>query len=138
MKVKEIMTSSPAQLRSDATVAEAAELMRARDIGSVVVTDANGDTCGIVTDRDLALRCLAGGQDPRSQRIGDIATRDPRHVGPETDVDEAIRTMREIKVRRLPVMDGGRTVGVISLGDLAVARDPHSVLGEISSAPPNN
>ena len=138
MKVREIMTGNPCQLRNDATVAEAAELMKSRDVGSILVTDENGKTCGILTDRDIVIRGLAGHRDdPRNQRIGDIASTHLDHVNPDSDVEEAIQHMRDKKVRRLPVMENDQTIGVVSLGDLAVARDRRSVLGEISAAPPN-
>ena len=139
MKVREIMTGNPAQISKHSTVSEAAKLMKSRDIGSVLVTDENGETCGIVTDRDIVIRGLAGNnQNPMDQHISDICSMNVEHISADTEVEDAIRTMRESKVRRLPVMENNKTIGVLSLGDLAVARDRSSVLGEISAAPPNN
>lgn len=139
MKVKEIMTDHPVQLPRDSTVAEAARLMKSREVGSIIVTEHDGRTCGIVTDRDIVIRGLAGvSENPMKQHIGDICSSHLEHINADTDVEDAIRTMRASKVRRLPVMEDDRTIGMVSLGDLAVARDRRSVLGEISAAPPNN
>jgi CBS domain-containing protein len=79
--------------------------------------------------------CTVG---PDSTTVGDICSPDLVTVGPDEDVSIAVDRMREHAVRRLPVVEGGRAVGIVSLGDLAMERDPDSALGDISSAPPNN
>jgi CBS domain-containing protein len=112
--------------------------MRANDIGDVIVTDDNGGICGILTDRDLVVRLIAEGRDPRATRIGDIASRDLASVTGDEPVERAVQLMREKAVRRLPVVEQGRVIGIVSIGDLAVERDPDSALADISAAPPNS
>jgi CBS domain-containing protein len=118
-------------------VREAAETMRANDIGDVVVVDDNGAISGILTDRDIVVRVVAEGRDPRATRIGDIASRELTAVSPDDPVDRAVLLMRERAIRRLPVVDKGKPVGIVSIGDLALDRDPDSALADISAAPPN-
>ncbi|WP_019137590.1 CBS domain-containing protein [Cellulomonas massiliensis] len=133
--VADVMTADPVTLPLTATVREAAELMRERDIGDVVLVQDDGG-CAIVTDRDLVVRVLAVGgsaHDPVGQVASTAAT-----VEPSTPLEEAARLMAQDAVRRLPVVHDGRIVGVVSLGDLAVEVDPGSVLGDISSAPPSS
>jgi CBS domain-containing protein len=93
--------------------------------------------CGIVTDRDIVVRALAGHRNPADTRLKDICSRDVVTVTPSTSTDEAVRIMREKSVRRLPVLDYDQPVGIVSLGDLAVEHDPKSALADISVAPPN-
>jgi CBS domain-containing protein len=136
-KVREIMTERPAMVGSGAPLTEAAQLMRERDIGSVLVAD-SGKLQGVITDRDIVMRLVAEGADPRAVVAGDVCSRDPICVGPQDDADQVLRLMRTRAVRRIPVVDGERLVGIVSLGDMAVQRDARSVLGEISAAEPNN
>jgi CBS domain-containing protein len=111
--------------------------MRDKDIGDVIVTD--GDRiAGIATDRDIVVRAVADGKNPSQTTLRDVATMDPTTVSPTDSVDDAIRIMREKAVRRLPVCENGRPVGIVSLGDLAMERDQKSVLADVSAAPPNN
>lgn len=136
-RVRDLMTADPIVLDAEATAAEAARCMRDRDVGDVLVRR-DGRLCGIVTDRDLAVRCLASGDgDPRRHALGDLCTQPVITLPPDADVDEAIRLMEEHAVRRIPVVEDERPVGIVSLGDLAIARDRRSCLGEISAAPPN-
>jgi CBS domain-containing protein len=135
--IRELMTSDPVVLEATATVYDAARAMKKRDIGDVLVRR-DGKLWGIVTDRDLVVRALAEEPDRAARMLlGDLATTDIASVSPDTPIDEAIRIMREKKVRRLPVVEGSRPLGILSLGDLAVARDRESALGEISAAPPS-
>jgi CBS domain-containing protein len=134
--IRELMTSDPVVLDASATVYDAARAMKKRDIGDVLVRR-DGKLWGIVTDRDLVVRALA--EDPENAArmlVGDIATTDIASVSPDTPTDDAIRLMRDKKVRRLPVVEGARPLGILSIGDLAVARDRESALAEISAAPP--
>ena len=131
------MTTNPETLPESTIVREAAEAMRANDIGDVVVVDDNGAISGILTDRDIVVRVVAEGRDPRSTRIGDIASRELTAVSPDDPVDRAVLLMRERAIRRLPVVDKGKPVGIVSIGDLALDRDPDSALADISAAPPN-
>jgi CBS domain-containing protein len=117
-KVREIMTENPTAVRRDATVDEAAQLMKREDVGSLPVVD--GDTLvGIVTDRDIVLRVVAEGREPRSTTVGEVHSDDPVAVEPEQDFDEALQRMARHQVRRLPVVDGGRLVGVVAQADVA-------------------
>ena len=135
--VRDVMTGNPVCLRDTATVCECAQAMRDNDIGAVVVTAPDGRACGLVTDRDIAVRAVAAGLDPNSTPIGEVPTYDLASVQSDTPIVDAVRMLRSRAVRRLPVMDDGRIVGILSLGDLAVERDPGSALAGISSASSN-
>lgn len=135
-QVKEIMTERPIALDRDASLADAARLMRDRGIGDVIVLEGE-DASGIVTDRDIVIRGVAEGVDPNTTRLGQVVSADLTSVSPEDQVDRAIELMREKAIRRLPVLEGGKPVGVLSLGDLAVERDRRSVLADISEEPPD-
>jgi CBS domain-containing protein len=102
-----------------------------------VVRD-GGSVCGVVTDRDLVVRGLAEGGDPTTTTLASVYSEDMVQVSADDTVDKAIRLMSDKAVRRIPVMEDGEIVGVVSLGDLAVERDPGSVLGQISAAPANH
>jgi CBS domain-containing protein len=135
-KVSEVMTSDPVTLTRDASIAEAARLMRDRGIGDVIVID--GDAAeGIVTDRDIVVRAVAEGSDPNGTRLGQVVSGDLMSVAPDDPVERAIQLMRDKAIRRLPVVEDGRPVGIVSIGDLAVQRDADSVLADISEEPPN-
>jgi CBS domain-containing protein len=136
-KVADVMTPNPTTLPSGASVADAARVMRHEDIGCVLVSTDNGVVRGLVTDRDITVRAVAEGRDPESTTLGDVCSFELVQLHPSDTVVEAARIMAEYSVRRLRVVDGGDTVGIVSLGDLAQARDPASALGAISSAPPN-
>jgi CBS domain-containing protein len=131
------MTPNPTVCRPDATAAEAAALMRDQDIGDVLVQE-DGGSLGIVTDRDIVTRAVASGHNPTEVRLGDICTQDVETVDVDTSVEDVIRLMSDKAIRRVPVCEGNKPVGVVSLGDLATDRDPSSLLGDISAAPPNN
>jgi CBS domain-containing protein len=135
--IRDVMTTDPVMCDVATTVAAAAKQMRDEDIGDVIVT--NDDRFfGILTDRDIVVRSDAEGDDPTTKPIGEICTRDVRCVAPSDSVRDVIRLMRDLAVRRIPVCDGDKAVGIVSLGDLAVEKEPDSVLGDISSAPPSN
>jgi CBS domain-containing protein len=134
--VEEIMTSSPRTVNIDDTVLDAAQVMRDGDIGDVVVIQ-DGQVTGILTDRDIVVRAVAEGRDAESTTVGEICTTGVQAIEPDASVDDALRTMREHDIRRLPVVKNGRPVGIISLGDLAVEREPDSTLADISAAAPD-
>jgi CBS domain-containing protein len=136
-RVKDVMTPNPQTLSVSATVREAAEAMRANDIGTVIATNDEGRIAGILTDRDIAVRVVAEGRDPRATRIDDIASHDLVALSPQDPIERAVEAMRERALRRLPVVQDGKVVGIVSLGDLAMERDPDSALADISAAPPN-
>ena len=135
-KVREVMTENPVVLPKDASIVEAARLMRDHGIGDVIVVD--GDRAeGIVTDRDIVVRAVAEGTAPDEVRIQDVLSGDLAAVTPDDPVERAIALMREKAIRRVPVVESGRPVGVVSIGDLAVQRDAESALADISEEPPN-
>lgn len=135
--IREVMTPSPLALQSNTTVVDAARTMRDSNIGDVLVLDDSAGVCGIVTDRDIVVRAIADGQDPSSVKLSDICTEGVVTVDADASVDEAARIMRDGALRRIPVLEDGSPVGIVSLGDLAVEQDPTSALGGISAAPPN-
>jgi CBS domain-containing protein len=135
--IREVMTQPPVALATSATVAQAAQSMREANIGDVIVQDDNGDLAGIVTDRDIAIRVCAEGLDPNQVLLSEICTRAIVALAPTDTVEDAVRLMRERALRRLPVVDAAQPVGIVSLGDLAIERDPESVLAGISLASPN-
>ncbi|GAA2132390.1 MULTISPECIES: CBS domain-containing protein [Actinomadura] len=138
-RVSDIMTPAPQVLPLDATLYEAARVMRDEGIGDVLVTYA-GQLCGMVTDRDIVVRAVAESRDTSLTPLGDVCTAELCTVHPEDDTETVARLMVERAIRRLPVVDGGRRpVGIVSIGDLAVANgQKDSPLPEISKAPPNN
>jgi len=134
--VRDVMTPNPVTLPATASLVEGALAMRDFDVGDVLVLD-NGQICGILTDRDIVVRGIAGGNYPATVKLAEICSRDLTTLSPTDRVEDAVTLMREKAIRRLPVVDGGKPVGMVSLGDLAVERDPHSALSDISAAPPN-
>jgi CBS domain-containing protein len=134
--VEEIMTRDPRTANADDTIVEAARIMRDSDIGDVVIMQ-DGQVGGILTDRDIVVRAIAEGRDPEATPISEVCTTGVETVDPSASVDDALRVMREADIRRLPVVKNGRPVGIISLGDLAVERDPDSTLADISAASPD-
>ena len=135
-QVRELMTEDPVTLAKDASLAEAAKLMRDRDIGDVIVVEGEAAT-GIVTDRDIVIRGIAEGADPNTTRLGQVASGELNAVAPDDPVERAIKVMRDKAIRRVPVLEGGKPVGVLSIGDLAIERDERSVLADISEEPPD-
>jgi CBS domain-containing protein len=136
-KVRDVMTPSPITLTRDATVAQAAKIMRDQGIGDVLVTEDGDRLCGVVTDRDIVVRAVAETRDVTATPVGALCSSDVATVTPDQDADEVVRLMREKAVRRVPVVEEGHPVGIVSIGDLAVDRDPSSALSDISAAPPN-
>ncbi|MDW4905434.1 CBS domain-containing protein [Streptomyces sp. ADMS] len=135
--VRDVMTPRVVAVPPGATLVDAAQLMRAEDIGDVLVAD-QGVLVGVLTDRDIMVRAVAEGADPLTVSAGTVCTPDPVVIGPDEAVSTAVTLMREHAVRRLPVVSHGKPVGMVSLGDLAVSRDPGSVLADISRAAPDS
>jgi CBS domain-containing protein len=135
--VGEFMTTRLVTMDGGETLAAAARQMRDADIGDVIITKGDKVT-GIITDRDIAVRAVAEGIDPDDLTLDQMQTRDVVTVNPHDDAVAAADLMRTYSVRRLPVMEDGRLVGLVSLGDLAVEREPDSVLADISADDPNN
>jgi CBS domain-containing protein len=134
--VRDVMTTHPITLPATSSVVDAARAMRDAHIGDIIVVD-KGLLCGIVTDRDIIVRGIAEGRDLSRLQLGDICSRELTTLFPTDSVDDAVRIMREKAIRRLPVVEDGAPVGIVSIGDLAVKQDRHSTLGTISAAPPN-
>ena len=118
-RIRELMTENPKTVSSDATVAEAARVMRDGDVGLVPVVD--GDRLvGTVTDRDIAIRVVAEERDPNTTTVRETASTDLVTIDPEQDLDEALRLMAQHQVRRLPVVEeDGRLVGIVAQADVA-------------------
>ena len=135
--VRDVMTPEPLTVASTTSLEQAARRMRDAGIGNVIIMDGEQIT-GILTDRDIVVRAVAEGWDPGSTPVGEVASRDLTTVAASDPVESAVALMRERAVRRLPVVENGRPIGIVSLGDLAVERDPDSALGDISAAPPND
>lgn len=135
--VADVMTANPKTLEEDATLLEAAQLMRREDIGDVLLTK-DGRCTGIVTDRDIVVRAVAKGKLPDETKLIEVASEEVVTLSPSDAVAQAVAQMRDKAIRRVPVVDDdGRPVGIVSIGDLAVERDSDSALADISAAPPN-
>lgn len=135
-KVGELMTRDPATVGPTAMVRDAARMMRDRDIGAVLVAD-KGRLVGLLTDRDIVVRAVADKPDAMNIKVMDIVSKELETVSPDDSVDKAVKLMRSKALRRVPVVDGGKPVGVVAIGDLAVELDSKSALADISSADPN-
>jgi len=133
--VADVMTPAPSTIGMSDTIQTAAEMMATLDVGALVV-QAGHTTVGIVTDRDLVVRGLAEGLGLEAM-VGEVASEDIVTVGPGLPAEAAVKVMRAAAVRRIPVLDGDTVVGIVSIGDLAVERDPTSALADISEAEPN-
>jgi CBS domain-containing protein len=113
---------------------EAAQLMEREGIGSIPVCE-NGKLEGILTDRDIAVRVVAGGRDPKATLIQDVMTRNPECVSASDSVDRAIEVMESRQVRRIPVIDGGgKLVGIIAQADIATRIHNHDQIAEVVEA----
>ena len=129
-KARDIMTPGAECVGENETLEDAARKMRDLDVGSLPICGEDNRLKGVVTDRDIVVKCLAAGQDPRSVKAGELATGKPVTIGADDDVEEAISTMTEHQVRRLPVIDGHDLVGMVSQAD--VARNmPEDRVGEL-------
>jgi CBS domain-containing protein len=116
--IKEVMTSEVKACDPETTVAEAAKVMAKEDVGPVPIVE-EGRLTGIVTDRDIVVRVVAEGRDPSSTTVGEIASRDVVTVSPDDDLDTALKHLAQNQVRRIPVVDGGRLVGIVAQADIA-------------------
>jgi CBS domain-containing protein len=125
-KIREVMTPTPETIQADRPATEAAQKMKEADAGMIPVM-ANGNLLGTVTDRDIALRIVAEGKDPQSTLVGEIASTDPITVAPDEDLDAALEKMAKHQVRRLPVVEDGRLIGVVAQADVAREGDEKDV-----------
>jgi CBS domain-containing protein len=134
--IREVMTANPATVDTHASAVEAARKMREADAGVMIVTDGE-QLRGLVTDRDIVVRAVAEGRDPSQVEVSEICSADVETLRPDDDVDRAVELMRERHVRRIPVVEDGHPVGIVSIGDLAIERDEGSALADISAAEGN-
>ena len=137
MLVMERMGQHPVSVAPGDTVRTAARLLSLRNVGALPVAGPDGVLKGIVTDRDLVTRCMAAGKDPDTTPVRDVMTRGPVSISPHDEVSRAAALMARRQVRRLPVAEGGKLVGMLSLGDLsritALRMEAARALTEISS-----
>jgi CBS domain-containing protein len=119
MLVSELMSNNLITISPDEPASLAARLLYRHNIGSVPVCTEDGKLKGVVTDRDIVMRCVAAENDPETTPVREIMTRGLITVSPKDDVREAARQMAESQVRRLPVVESGKLVGYLSIGDLA-------------------
>ena len=133
-RVREVMTAEPRTLPSSASLSDAAREMRDSDIGSIIVTE-SGSICGIVTEHDIVVRAVARGMNPLETPLSAVCLREPMTLSPEQEVDEAVYLMRMHGIRRLPVEENGRPVGIVALGDLGIERDQKAAPNRIGAHP---
>ncbi len=135
MKIRELMSTDIVTCTPGTPVLEVAKHMKKSDIGSIPVVD-NHRLVGMITDRDIVIRCIALGLDPNNTKAQDCMTKNPVTVTPETDAHEAANLMASEQIRRLPVVENGDLVGICALGDLAVVdihvNEAGDALSEIS------
>jgi CBS domain-containing protein len=117
-KVRDAMTPEPRVADPSLSLAEAAQLMKSEDIGSLPIVQ-EGQLVAVLTDRDIVVRAVAESADLSATKVGDIASRKPVTIEPDEDLDEALAQMARAQVRRLPVVEAGRLVGVLAQADIA-------------------
>jgi CBS domain-containing protein len=135
LKIRDIMTHRVAFVNPQTTVVEAAQLMQKHDVGAIPVCEGE-KILGIVTDRDIVVRNIAHGKDPHSTPVREVMTTDVKSVTPEMNLSQAAGIMADQQIRRLPVLENERLVGMVSLGDLATKAkfdvEISQALGDIS------
>ncbi|MBQ3256841.1 MAG: CBS domain-containing protein [Oscillospiraceae bacterium] len=137
MNIQSIMTENVRSIHPDEPITAAARLLKRDNIGCLPVCDDSGHVAGMVTDRDIALRCVAAGLDPSQTTVSQIMTAGVYTLSPTDSVDAAAETMRKAQVRRIPVTDKGRLCGIVSLGDLTArckcGRETMQTITDLSS-----
>ena len=119
MKVRDIMSGPVIRIQDRESVAVAARTLTHYNIGALPVCGSNGKLCGVLTDRDIVTRCMAAGRDPNATSVWEVMTGQVLSVTPDMDIGAAAHLMGRRQVRRLPVVEGGKLCGMLSLGDLA-------------------
>jgi CBS domain-containing protein len=130
---RDVMTGGAECIGENESVSDAAKRMAALDVGALPICGSDNRLKGMLTDRDIAIKVVAAGKDPASMTAGELGQGKPVTIGADDSVDEALRTMKAHKVRRLPVIDGHDLIGVVSQGDLARNVDEEKV-GELVEA----
>ncbi len=118
-QVRELMTPDPEYVSAEDTLVTAAQRMRDADVGSLPICDADGQVTGIITDRDIVVKCIADGGDPTSATVGSIASDMVYTVGPDDQIENALTVMEDHQVRRLPIVENGKLVGMLAQADVA-------------------
>jgi len=131
MNVRDAMTQDPRSIGPSVSVVEAARLMREGDIGSLPITD-DEKLVGMITDRDITTRVVAEAADPNQTAVGDVYSRDLISVEPDEDLEDALGLMARHQVRRLPVVENGRLVGIVAQADIALKENDKA--GELLEA----
>ncbi len=135
---REIMSSNPECIGEDETLVVAAQKLKQLNVGALPICGNDNRLKGVLTDRDIVVKVIAEGRNPETCKAGELAQGKPVTIGADDPIEEALRTMKEYKVRRLPVIDGHDLVGMVSQADIAVNID-ESLIGElvesISAAP---
>jgi CBS domain-containing protein len=135
---RDVMTGGAECVQENDTIADAAKRLAELDVGAMPICGEDNRLKGMLTDRDIAVKVVAQGKDPSSTRVGELAQGKPVTIGADDSVDEALQTMRDHKVRRLPVIDGHDLIGIVSQADLAKNVDEEKVgdlVEAISAAP---
>jgi CBS domain-containing protein len=130
--VRDAMTADPRSIGKSVSVVEAARLMREQDIGSLPITD-DEQLVGMITDRDITMRVVAEAADPNVTSVEDVYSRDLISVEPDNDLEEALGLMARHQVRRLPVVEDGRLVGIVAQADIALSEN-ETKTGELVEA----
>jgi CBS domain-containing protein len=123
--VRDTMTENPRSIGAGASVVEAAQLMREAHVGSLPITDGD-QLVGMLTDRDITMRVVAEAADRMGASVGDVSSRDLITVEPDRDLDEALQLMARHQVRRLPVVENGRLVGIVAQADIALSENENT------------
>jgi len=121
MKVREAMAKTVTSAKRSDKVIDVAKKMKQEDAGFMPVVENGGTVIGVITDRDIVIRCIAEGHDPRGETAEHLMSRQVTIIAPDDDIEEAGRTMEREAIRRLPVAENGRLVGVLSHGNLVQA-----------------
>jgi CBS domain-containing protein len=134
-QIRDVMTANPTTCEPNATVVDAAKVMALEDVGSVPIVEGSR-LVGLVTDRDIIVRTVAEGRDVSTTTVKDVASKDLVTVAPDEDLDRALQLMAQHQVRRIPVVEGDRVVGIVAQADVARAADEEKtgeVVQQISS-----
>ncbi|SFC39378.1 CBS domain-containing protein [Nocardioides terrae] len=138
---RDIMTRGAECAKPYETLVDAARRMRMQDVGALPICGDDGEIKGMITDRDIVVKCIAAGGNPAEHTVGELAQGSAVTIRAGDSVEVALRTMMGANVRRLPVVEGRSVVGMVSLADLAMTLpedDVGELVGVVSSAPPNN
>ncbi len=135
--IQDVMTRNPITLDSSSTVAQAAQKMKDGKVGNVIIVEED-NLLGILTDRDIVVRCVAEGKNPDSTDVGDVCSKNVATLSPGDSIEYALELMKKHSVRRLPVVQQGKPVGIVSLGDASIETEPGSPLSDISAQPPQH